>query len=71
MEIYLTLSHGRIEKAQFHGDFFSMQEPETLAARLVGCRPDGEDYRRALEQVDVSAYFMGMTTDQLLQLLEG
>lgn len=71
VELYLIVSHGRIEKAQFHGDFFSMQEPEALAARLVGCRPDGEDYRRALEQVDVSAYFMGMTTDQLLQLLEG
>ena len=70
VEVYLTVDHGCIEKAQFHGDFFSAKEPEALAARLVGCRPDGEDYRKALENVDVSEYFMGMTTEQFLQLLE-
>jgi len=70
VEVYLTVAHGRIEKAQFHGDFFSAKEPEALAARLVGCRPDSEDYRKALENVDVSEYFMGMTTGQFLQLLE-
>lgn len=70
VEIYLDVEDGLITAAAFQGDFFSAVEPEELARRLVGLRPLAEDYRRALAGVDASLYFSGLTTAQLLSLLE-
>ena len=53
----------------FYGDFFSIQEPDLLAARFVGLIPDEQGYVKALEGVDVSQYFVGLSHDALLQLL--
>ena len=69
VEAYLTVTHGTIEKAEFHGDFFSVKEPEQLARRLTGCRPEREDYEKALEGVNPAEYFAGITRERFLDLL--
>lgn len=71
VEVYLTVEHGLISNVEFRGDFFSVDEPETLAARFIGRRPEPEDYAAALEGAEVSRYFMGMTEDALLAILCG
>jgi len=70
VEVYLTVNHGRVENAQFRGDFFSVKEPEMLAKLLVGCRPGTGDYAAALKDVNTEEYFTGMKTEQFLHLLE-
>ncbi len=69
MEARLFIEHGLIASLQFLGDFFSADEPEDLAARFVGLRPERGDYAAALEGLDVSRSFLGLDRDGLLSLL--
>lgn len=67
--VLLSVSRGMIADMRFEGDFFSLLEPDGLAARFIGCRADAEGYAAALREVDVSAYFVGLTNAALLALL--
>ena len=69
VEAQILLEHGRIASLRFAGDFFSLEEPEALAARFVGLRPEREDYAAALADIDVSRTFLGLDRDGLLSLL--
>ena len=69
VEAHLDVEHGLIRSLRFLGDFFSAAEPEELAARFVGLRPEREAYAAALEGVDVSRYFLGLDREGLLSLL--
>ncbi len=65
----LRLEGGRIQELRFFGDFFSLCDPEKLAARFIGLRPTREDYRPALANVEVGQYFTNLNADALLELL--
>ena len=69
VEAYFTVENGLIRELAFHGDFFSLDEPEALAKRFLGLRPEPQDFAAALEGVDVSRYFAGMENDVFLRLL--
>ena len=69
VEAHISLDAGRIKELRFTGDFFSLREPEELAARLTGARLEAEDLRGALAGADVRQYFTGLTGDALLSLL--
>lgn len=68
VEIYLSVDNGHITNADFRGDFFSAEEPDTLARCLIGCRPEPEDYCAALANIDAGRYFNGLSTKELLDL---
>lgn len=69
VEAYLTVEHGYIEKAELRGDFFSVKEPGELVRRLVGCRPEVAEYAKALQDVNVEEYIVGLTTERFMALL--
>ena len=69
VECRFHVKEGRITQAAFRGDFFSAKDPALLAERFIGLRPVAEDYRKALEGIDVSEYFSGMSVDALLDIL--
>ena len=69
VEAYLTIEQGVIRELVFHGDFFSVDDPELLAKRLIGLRPTPEEYVLALADTDVGRYFAGMDADTFLQLM--
>lgn len=69
VEAHLSLDRGRIQALRFCGDFFSLEEPEELAARFIGLRPERSDCAAALEGVDVSRYFLGLDRAGLFALL--
>ena len=69
VEARFFVEHGLISALCFQGDFFSTDEPEELAARFVGRRPEREDFAAALEGVEVSRYFLGLDREGLLSLL--
>ncbi len=69
VEAYFSVQNGVIERLTFRGDFFSVDEPEMLAERFIGLRPEPDAYRAALRGVDVSRFFHGMTQEAFLSLL--
>ncbi|MDO4973753.1 MAG: lipoate--protein ligase [Eubacteriales bacterium] len=69
VEAHIDLKHGRIRGLRFLGDFFSAEEPEGLAKRFIGLRPEREDCAAALAGAEVSRYFLGLRDEDLLALL--
>ena len=69
IEAYITVEHGKIAALSFKGDFFSVSEPDELAAHFVGCTPYRAGYEKALGDVDVSRYFAGLQKDELIDIL--
>lgn len=69
VEAYITVERGRISALEFRGDFFSIAEPEELARRFLGRKPEPEEYAAALEGVDASRYFAGLSSEELLSIL--
>lgn len=69
VEAYITVDHGFISNISFAGDFFSILEPENLAVKFLGLKTDFDVYKEILKDIDVSAYFVGLTNEQFLTLL--
>ena len=69
VEAHLTMDKGRIQALIFRGDFFSVQEPEELAAALVGLPLEPEAIGAALADKETGSYFHGLTTEDLVELL--
>ena len=69
VEAYIRQEKGRIASLEFRGDFFSTEEPEILAARLLGLRLLEEDCRPVLENMDVFRFFTGARISDILMLL--
>ncbi len=70
VEAYISVRQGLIENIAFRGDFFAAGDPEELAKKLIGCRPDRESMAAALENTDVSCFIHGLTNKTLLDLLQ-
>ena len=62
LEVSICLDAGRIKALHFAGDFFSLREPEELAARLIGLRLEESDIAAALSDCEVERYFLGLRT---------
>ena len=69
VEAQMQIERGRIAALRFCGDFFSMEEPEELAGRLQGLPLNRDALLHALVGEDVSRFFIGLQTQQLLSLL--
>ena len=68
VEARIQVEHGRIAALRFVGDYFSAEEPEALAERLLGRALDRRSLEESLQGQDVSRYFLGMDAGQLLEL---
>lgn len=69
VEAFVSLQEGKISQIVFRGDFFGVNDPEQLAEKLIGCRPDRASLEERLLGMDVSRYFMGMTATDLAGIL--
>ena len=69
VDAYLTIEEGVIRSLTFHGDFFSVDDPEELAKRFLGRRPAPAEYAAALDGVDAGRFFVGLDNETLLDLL--
>ena len=65
----IGVEHGSLTALSFSGDFFSTEEPQLLALRLIGLPFREEALAAALERESPSLYFSGMTSEALLRLL--
>lgn len=69
VECRFHIKEGHIQQAVFRGDFFSAQDPALLAERFIGLRPVLEDYQKALEGIEASDFFTGLSNKALLDIL--
>lgn len=69
VEVYLTLEKGRIADLAFRGDWFGAQDPEALVPLLLDLPLDRQALMTALDPIEVSRYFAGLTAPQLAALI--
>jgi lipoate-protein ligase A len=69
VEAFLKLERGSIAAVTFRGDYFSAVDPAALESLLIGCKRSPEDLERVLASTQVSRYFHGLTTAQLVELI--
>lgn len=69
LEVHMDVERGALTSLHFYGDYFSMEEPEKLAERLIGCPLEEEALRRRLEGVALERYFRGMGLEDFCWLL--
>ena len=69
VEARIDVESGLIKSIKFYGDFFSETEPGKLEEQLVGLRYNRMELQEKLSGMDVSIYFAGMTTPDLIEFL--
>lgn len=70
VEAFITLEHGLIANVKFAGDFFSVKEPDALCALLIGIKPNTADFEKAIEDIQISEYFVGLKNQDFLDFLK-
>ena len=69
MEAFLSIDQGRIREISFRGDFFAAEDQASLAQVLKNCALEPAGLEAALQNTDISRYFMGLSKEQFLSLL--
>ena len=69
VEARLCLDRGVLTAVEFGGDFLGGLPAAQLAQRLAGVRFERADLRKMLDAAEVSNYFDGVSTEDLLALL--
>lgn len=69
IDIRLEVVKGRIEHCKIYGDFFGVGDVSDVEKRLIGLRYDKNELAAALEDIDISHYFGGISKEQFLDVL--
>ncbi|QQE79828.1 lipoate--protein ligase [Alicyclobacillus sp. SO9] len=68
IDIRLDVKNGWVEQCKLYGDFFGTGDMKNIEDRLVKCRYNYADIRKAVEDVDFSYYFGDISLDEFLSL---
>ncbi|QRN83389.1 lipoate--protein ligase [Chloroflexota bacterium] len=69
LEIQANIKKGLIEECKISGDFMGMADLDPLEEALMGVRYAPEDVRKVLDDLELSLYLGGITTDEFIQCL--
>lgn len=69
VEVSLSMDNGIIRDVYFCGDFFSVLGIDVLREKLLGVRMEEESIRSALEGLHAQHYIVGMTNEDLIDLI--
>ena len=71
VEAYVSMDRGCIREITFRGDFFAAEDPAALEEALTGYPLEEAALAQRLQNYDISRFFMGLTRENLIQLLTG
>lgn len=69
VDVRLEVNKGIIEEVKIYGDFFGVGEMDKVEQLLTGKPYSKQAMEEALESIDVSKYFGGITKEELIQLI--
>lgn len=71
VEVSMEIREGKICALQLLGDFFGVEDIQTLTAQLIGCSARAEDIQAVLNSLDLASFVKGLSPGMLVQLLTG
>lgn len=69
IQVHMDVDGGVIQAIAFYGDYFSSRDPAQLAKMLAGTRLEERSLRQRLSQVNLEAFFHGITLRAFCDLL--
>lgn len=69
IDIRLEVNRGIIEEVTIFGDFFGVGDVSEIEELLFRCKYDRSAIAEALQSIDISKYFGGVTKEEFLQLI--
>lgn len=69
IEVYMDAENGVLTDIRFFGDFFSVSDPEKLAALLKGTRLERSALEERLASCQIDLYFHALQKEEFLSLL--
>lgn len=69
VEVSLEVSRGVIKAARFSGDFFGVRDVAELEALLCGINHNKDEVLNAFKNVQIKNYFMGISADEIIELI--
>lgn len=69
IDIRLDVNHGIIEQASIFGDFFGVGDVAEVTDKLIGVHYERAAIAQAIQELDISKYFGGITTEEFLHLI--
>ncbi|MGT2846704.1 lipoate--protein ligase [Streptococcus massiliensis] len=69
VEIYANVVNSKIEDIKIYGDFFGIEDVAAVEDVLRGQKYEREDVLAALEQIDISRYFAGISKEEIAQAI--
>jgi len=70
IELSMSINKGNIEKIQFFGDFFGIKDISELEKHLIGVKHLENDIKNAIENIELSEYFLNINEEYFLKLFE-
>ena len=68
-EIFINVTEGKIREIHIYGDFFGEYEVSDIENSLTGLPYEKSAIRQKLSEFELSRYFSGIGTDDLLSLM--
>ncbi|PID82281.1 MAG: lipoate--protein ligase [Clostridiales bacterium] len=69
VEAQILVIKGIIENIKFYGDFFGVRDVDELAKKLKNVKYEAKSVKSILEKQDISSYFMGLSTDDVVDVI--
>lgn len=71
MEIFANVVQSKIENIKIYGDFFGIEDVAAVEEVLKGVKYEREDVLNALENLDISRYFAGISQEEIAEAVVG
>ncbi len=69
VEANILVEENIIKNIKFYGDFFGVKDVDELAEKLYDVRYDRESIVKVLKDIDIDSYFMGVTLEDVIDIL--
>ncbi|MDK7243652.1 lipoate protein ligase C-terminal domain-containing protein, partial [Neisseria subflava] len=67
VEIFANVVQSKIENIKIYGDFFGIEDVAAVEEVLKGVKYEREDVLNALENLDISRYFAGISQEEIAE----
>ena len=71
VEIFANVVQSKIENIKIYGDFFGIEDVAAVEEVLKGVKYEREDVLNALENLDISRYFAGISQEEIAEAVVG
>ena len=71
VEVFANVLESKIQDIKIYGDFFGIEDVAAVEDILRGVKYEREDVLKALETIDITRYFAGISREEIAEAVVG